>query len=216
MRESRSTDRRARRAVGVMAGACACAALLIGPANAASGAASNACAAIAEPLARLACYDDQNRSAQPAADQRASEQPADATTTAGVSPTGVAAKPAAAEQSAAAESAPPRGIASDGRSEVDGAAASSDAFGAPQSGLFDGWAPAAFVGDRLESSIVAARRAPKQSTLFRLANDQIWMQNAPREVPIRPGDRITIVRGLVGGYVLRNEDGAATRVRRIK
>ena len=91
-----------------------------------------------------------------------------------------------------------------------------DAFGVPRGSLFDDAATEAFDGERLESTIAAARRAPKQNTLFRLANDQIWIQAAPREVPIRPGDRVTILRGLIGGYVMRNDDGASTRVQRIK
>ncbi len=100
--------------------------------------------------------------------------------------------------------------------DADKSAASADAFGVHQGGLFDDGAAEAFAGERLESTIAAARRAPKQNTMFRLVNDQIWMQDAPREVPIHPGDRVSILRGLIGGYVMRNDDGATTRVRRIR
>ena len=52
--------------------------------------------------------------------------------------------------------------------------------------------------------------------LFRLENGQIWMQIAPRDVPIRTLDRVTIKRGLAGGYLMRNEAGSSTRVSRIE
>ncbi len=70
--------------------------------------------------------------------------------------------------------------------------------------------------DLLESKIVAVRRQARQNTFYRLANGQVWMQTEPREVTIDEGDHVTIRRGMLGGYMLRNRDGASTRVGRIR
>ncbi len=68
-----------------------------------------------------------------------------------------------------------------------------------------------------ESTIVALRRRESQNLIFLLANDQIWLQDAPRATdPFRQGDRITIRSGKIGGYFMTSENGTSTRVRRIK
>ena len=52
--------------------------------------------------------------------------------------------------------------------------------------------------------------------VFRLANEQIWMQSSPRRLPIHKGDEVTISPGTVGGFIMRTERGVATRVQRIE
>jgi hypothetical protein len=68
----------------------------------------------------------------------------------------------------------------------------------------------------LSTTIKSVRRRDQQKMVFRLANDQIWIQDAPRSLPIREGDEVTITNATVGGYMLRTAGGVTTRVHRIK
>ncbi len=68
----------------------------------------------------------------------------------------------------------------------------------------------------MDSEIAAIRRGDGQRMIFRLANDQIWMQNSPRDLPFQVGDKINIKNGRIGGYILRTDGGPSTRVRRIE
>lgn len=68
----------------------------------------------------------------------------------------------------------------------------------------------------LSTTIKSVRRRDQQKMVFRLANDQIWIQDAPRRLPIREGDEVTITNATVGGYMLRTAGGVTTRVHRIK
>jgi hypothetical protein len=68
----------------------------------------------------------------------------------------------------------------------------------------------------LTTAIEAIRRGDKQKMVFRLENDQIWIQTSPRPLPFREGDTVTIKNGFFGGYFMRNERGTSTRVSRIK
>ncbi len=56
----------------------------------------------------------------------------------------------------------------------------------------------------------------QQKMVFLLSNRQIWLQNTPRNLPIREGDEVTIKNGTVGGYMRRNSAGTSTRVSRIQ
>jgi hypothetical protein len=69
--------------------------------------------------------------------------------------------------------------------------------------------------DTIEGTISAIRIRDRQKMVFQLDNGQIWMQDSPRNLPIRKGDRVTIRSGFIGGFVLRNSSGTSTRVRRI-
>ena len=67
------------------------------------------------------------------------------------------------------------------------------------------------------SSVIRTIRAEgEQRMVFLLDNEQIWMQSSPRYMPFKEGDKITIKSGLVGGYMMRNENDVSTRVNRIK
>ncbi len=68
----------------------------------------------------------------------------------------------------------------------------------------------------LTSTIAAIRRRDNQKMVFRLDNGEIWMQVAPRDQPFRTGETVTITSTLMGGYVMRGEGGTATRVSRIR
>ena len=68
----------------------------------------------------------------------------------------------------------------------------------------------------VESIVVAIKDERQKKMVFRLENGQIWLQNSPRSLPIKSGEKVTIKSALVGGYILRSENGTSTRVRRIK
>jgi hypothetical protein len=56
----------------------------------------------------------------------------------------------------------------------------------------------------------------QQKMAFLLSNDEIWLQDAPRNLPIYRGDEVTIKKATLGGYIMRNNSGTSTRVSRIK
>lgn len=78
-------------------------------------------------------------------------------------------------------------------------------------GLFDKKDPVV-----ITATVRAIRNREKQKMVFLLDNEQIWLQNTPRSLPIREGDKVTIKSGTVGGFVMRTSSGTSTRVRRIK
>ncbi len=75
-----------------------------------------------------------------------------------------------------------------------------------------------FGRDKLDftSTLTAIRRGEQQAMMFLLANEQVWMQSSPRDLPFKEGDEIRIKSGTVGGYIMRNDAGASTRVKRIR
>jgi hypothetical protein len=68
----------------------------------------------------------------------------------------------------------------------------------------------------LTTTIAAIREGEKQKMIFRLANDQIWIQANPRPLPFEVGDTVTIKNAWLGGYFMTAEKGTSTRVQRIK
>jgi hypothetical protein len=68
----------------------------------------------------------------------------------------------------------------------------------------------------VNSTISAVKNERQKKMVFRLENGQIWLQTAPRSLPIKVGDKVTIKTATMGGYMLRNENNTSTRVRRIK
>ncbi|MEQ8689516.1 MAG: hypothetical protein RIC89_01585 [Pseudomonadales bacterium] len=66
------------------------------------------------------------------------------------------------------------------------------------------------------AKVKALRAKDEQRMVFLLDNEQIWMQTAPRFVPIKEGDTVTIKSGTIGGFIMRSENDASTRVQRIQ
>lgn len=66
-----------------------------------------------------------------------------------------------------------------------------------------------------EGTIVEMLNKPQQRMVFRFDNDEIWIQTTPRSLPIKVGDKVTIRRGTVGGYVLRTENKVSTKISQI-
>jgi len=68
----------------------------------------------------------------------------------------------------------------------------------------------------IESTIAAVKSEYQKKMVFRLENGQVWLQNSPRELPIKEGDSVTIRSGTIGGFILQTAGGTSTRVQRIK
>ena len=66
------------------------------------------------------------------------------------------------------------------------------------------------------SKIKKIRSREKQRMVFLLENDHVWIQIEPRPQPFREGEQVSIKAGLMGGFNMRSESGAFTRVRRIQ
>ena len=66
------------------------------------------------------------------------------------------------------------------------------------------------------ATIVAIKAEESKRMVFRLDNDEIWMQTSPRYLPFKKGDSVNIKSGTVGGYIMRNENKISTRVKRIQ
>lgn len=81
----------------------------------------------------------------------------------------------------------------------------------PSRGMFD---PAVKLD--MDAEIAGLRRADGQRMVFRLDNGQIWMQSSPRDLPFSKGEKINIKNGRIGGFIMRNEGGTSTRVKRIE
>ena len=66
------------------------------------------------------------------------------------------------------------------------------------------------------SKIKKIRNREKQRMVFLFENDQVWIQIEPRPQPFREGEQVSIKAGLMGGFSMRSESGAYTRIRRIQ
>lgn len=64
----------------------------------------------------------------------------------------------------------------------------------------------------LSATVVDLLKKDKQRMVFKLDNDQIWIQTTPRSLPIKKGDNVTIRSATFGGFILRTEGGTSTRV----
>ena len=68
----------------------------------------------------------------------------------------------------------------------------------------------------LTSTIAVVRRREGQKMAFQLENGQIWLQETPRPLDFRKGQTVVIKDARLGGYIMTNEGGTSTRVKRIK
>ena len=67
----------------------------------------------------------------------------------------------------------------------------------------------------VQSTIVSISRRREGEMIFRLANGQAWMQEAPGFMLANPGERVVIASARFGGDILTTERSAATRVKRV-
>lgn len=151
------------------------------------------CSNIADATERLACFDR----TFPSDSAAATPQPdVDPITTNSVVPQATVVAPARASDGSAAPAT---------NAQVEQPEAET------RRGLFSS-KPKVDINSRLKS----VRDMDKQKMIFLLENDQIWMQDSPRSLPFSKGQDVSIKSGTIGGYLMSNEEGVSTRVRRIK
>ena len=73
-------------------------------------------------------------------------------------------------------------------------------------------------GDRtpVQATIVAIHSQDRQKMVLQLDNGEVWIQNSPRNLPFRAGNRVSIQQGIMGGYIIRNGQGVSSRFSLIK
>ncbi len=188
-----------------------------------------ACRSIADPAARLACFDRETAtlaaagaetSAAPtgAASATTVTSPPAGATARGVSPSGAgdsanrnASSPASSARTEAAPAA---------RSAVATSAEATQNFGLP-SGVIAakevaaGQRPADL--SRIEAHVTELSRAGDGRVVFTLDNGQIWLQMLHEgDLLLRPGDEVTIARGLFHSFALQTKSGRSCKVTRIR
>ncbi len=169
------------------------------------------CVDIADPDARLACFDRQFGNMDKTEDvPQAPEPPVvpESTAPAVIETAPVTQRPAADPEPPAAPAAP---ASRSSEAPITAQAGKARAPERRSGGLFARKAKV-----NIAAQIAAVRAREQQKMVFLLDNEEVWMQTAPRLLPIKKGDQIRIKSTLFGGYVLRTSSGTSTRVTRIK
>ena len=179
--------------------------------SAASGAgAEHACAAIADDMERLACYDREHgvERAPPAIDAAPNVEraPAPRVTAEAVAPASETAAGVAKQEAPSVDS----GVA---RQETVPAADS----GVSRRGGVEAPTPsdASALADNAGIIANVRERWPDGRRVFTLEGGEQWVQTQARRVFISAGDRVTLKQRRFGQFLLVAEGGATTRVRRL-
>jgi hypothetical protein len=160
-----------------------------------------ACRSIADAAARLACFD--RESATLAAGAAAAPAPAQSPASAGAP--AVASQPAAAPSSAAPTSAPATAAQNFGLSAAAIAAQEVQAGKRPAEPT------------HLQAHLMELSRAGDGRLVFTLDNGQIWLQVLEEgDLLLKPGDAVTLSRGLFHSFTLRTNSGRFCKVTRIR
>ncbi len=69
--------------------------------------------------------------------------------------------------------------------------------------------------ESITARVVKVSARPRGELIVELENGQVWVQSSVRWFKVKPGDRVSITKYRLGGYSLRTEGGASTRVRRV-
>ena len=161
-----------------------------------------ACRQVAEPSARLACFDRETAALNRAAIPALPAMPATAAAAPAAAP---AAPPALPEVLPAALTAAPDPSTTFGMSQ--GAIAAKE--------VAAGARPAAV--SRIESRLAAVSPAADGRLIFTLDNGEVWTQlSREGEMLAAPGDQATISRGALGSYWLELKSRRGCKVRRIR
>ncbi len=169
----------------------------------------HACRDIADPAARLACFD------------RAVDTPVAAKSSAAPAPASAPASPAPAPRPPAVVATPPADPAP-AVPVVAPAAPPLNAeqqFGLPEHTVtvkeVEAGRRAADL-KKLEAHVVGITVAPDQRLVFTLDDGQVWRQNASEgELLAKQGDAVTISRGLLGSFWLQLPSGRGCKVSRL-
>lgn len=69
--------------------------------------------------------------------------------------------------------------------------------------------------ESITARVVKVSARPRGELIVELENGQVWVQSSVRWFKVKPGDLVSITKYRMGGYSLRTEGGASTRVRRV-
>ncbi len=185
--------------------------------SATSGAgAEHACAAIADDMERLACYDREHgvERTPPAVDAVPNVEheraPAPRVTAEAVAPASETAASVAKQEAPSAPAADSAGVA---RQEtvpaVDSGVSRRSGAEAPKPSAADASADTAGIIANVRE------RWPDGRRVFTLEGGEQWVQTQARRVFINAGDRVTLKQRRFGQFLLVAEGGATTRVRRL-
>jgi hypothetical protein len=71
--------------------------------------------------------------------------------------------------------------------------------------------------DKLSGRIATVSYKPRGEAVVSLVNGQIWEEaEAESHLPLRPGDTITIRRGVLGAFYLSSNSVLGLRVKRVR
>ena len=168
-----------------------------------------ACRGIVEPATRLACFDRETATLAGASAKTAAP-PGGSAVTPATAPA-IAAAPSAASDAAGAVSTRPAGAPQ---------AEAMQNFGLPPDRIAAkevaaGRRPADL--SRIQARLAQLSRAGDGREVFTLDNGQIWLQVLEEgDLLLRPGDTVSISRGVFHSYLLQTPSGRASRVTRIR
>lgn len=182
-----------------------------------------ACRGVVDNVSRLACFDRESAALAAAATHSS------ATSTPGASsvpqPGSAAASSSSSAASSMTSSAPPRAaVASPPDVATSSAAAAAldprRTFGLQSGAIKDREVSAGIRPKDLPSvsaHIARISSAENGRLLFTLDNDQTWQQLlADGDLNARPGDEVTISRGMLGSYWLEASTGRGCKVKRVR
>jgi hypothetical protein len=158
-----------------------------------------ACRGIADPAARLACFDRESAGLAAAPAAPAASAPASA-----------ASAPAPASAAPASAGAAPA---------VDATAISKENFGLSEGQVAKKEVAAgkrpADVKD-IQAHITAVSTTGTGFSVFTLDNGQVWIEITPDgDLMAKPGDLVTLSRGVLNSYWLQNHNGRGAKVHRV-
>jgi hypothetical protein len=175
-----------------------------------------ACRAVADSAARLACFDREsaNLAGAPAA------VGATAGASAGSGPSAPKMPAASPEVSAPVPASAPAAVSGGTQAAVASAPASSkenfglSAAAVNQKEVAAGKRPADLTS--IDAYIVAVSSTGTGISTFTLDNGQVWREIVPEgDLLSKPGDRVTVSRGVFHSYWLQNKNGRGCKVTRV-
>jgi hypothetical protein len=174
------------------------------------------CAALDDPVARLACFD----AAFPRAPRTGSPDPAKvavATDIPAAEPRNLSSSATPTDAIAAKPALPPV-TATTAAVAADAPAAEARNFGLSAAQIeATAPKPAPPPVTATTAAVTTVRRLPSGYLLIGLDNDQLWQQTQlDSHIWLEPGDRVTIRRATMGSYLLETPARYSTRVRRLQ
>ncbi len=158
------------------------------------------CASIQDPTARLACFDKlYPRQAEPVPAPEVDEAPPQTTREIKEEVITTPAPQSASEPTEVVTKKSPKPEKSDEKK--------------PKRGF---WVFGGGEKEEYKGTITDLLNSDKKRMVFQLDNGQIWIQQKARSLRIKKGDKVTIKSATGGGYMMRTDKGVSTRVDPLK